>query len=417
MAVQDERRQSMRRKRSAADQQIADLLVTAKKSLDLSVAFLSRLDGTTQHLEVVETSVPVLVQEGAKVRQDTSFCQAILDGRLPAVIPDVKKYPEAMKLPSARIPRIRSYVSTPVQLSDGSLYGTFCAFGFRSDKELGKRDLALMEVLASAAAVIVEPEVRDQERRTEIEGRLDPVVADGGPVVLLQPIVDLATGGRVGAEALSRFPAEWGRTPDVVFAEAHSVGMGHALELQALERAAEHLDRVGGYVAMNVSPATVLTPACGELLGRLPLDRVVLELTEHDEVEDYDVLLATLAPFRAAGLRLAIDDVGAGFSSLRHIVVTSPDVIKLDRSIAAGVAGDHVLATLVGSLVTFAHGSGARVVAEGVETADDAAALRALGVDYGQGWHFGRPGPPEALAVPVPRTPADDAAPEPVLSR
>ena len=387
----------MRRKRSAADQQIADLLVTAKKSLDLSVAFLSRLDGTTQHLEVVETSVPVLVQEGAKVRQDTSFCQAILDGKLPAVIPDVTRYPEAMKLPSARIPRIRSYVSTPVHLSDGSLYGTFCAFGFRSDKELGKRDEALMRVLASAAAVIVEPEVRDQERRTEIEGRLDPVVADGGPVVLLQPIVDLATGGRVGAEALSRFPAEWGRTPDVVFAEAHSVGMGHALELQALERAAEHLDRVGGYVAMNVSPATVLTPACGELLGRLPLERVVLELTEHDEVEDYDVLLATLAPFRAAGLRLAIDDVGAGFSSLRHIVVTSPDVIKLDRSIAAGVAGDHVLATLVGSLVTFAHGSGARVVAEGVETADDAATLLSLGVDLGQGWFFGRPGPAEAL--------------------
>src|ERR671920_619779 len=275
MTVRDERRPPMRRKRTAADQQIADLLVTAKKSLDLRVAFLSRLDGTTQHLEVVETSVPVLVQEGARVRQDTSLCQAILDGKLPAVIPDVKRYPAAMALPSARIPRIRSYVSTPVHLSDGSLYGTFCAFGFRSDKELGKRDEALMRVLASAAAVIVEPEVRDQERRTEIEGRLDPVVATGGPVVLLQPIVDLATDG------------------------------------------------------------------------------------------------------------------GAGFSSLRHIVVTSPDVIKLDRSIAAGVAGDHVLATLVGSLVTFAHGSGARVVAEGVETADDATTLRALGVDHGQGWHFG----------------------------
>ncbi|WP_100501654.1 sensor domain-containing phosphodiesterase [Geodermatophilus chilensis] len=405
----------MRRKRSAADQQIADLLVTAKKSLDLSVAFLSRMDGTTQHLEVVETSVPVLVQEGAKVHQDTSFCQAILDGRLPAVIPDVEESPLAMSLPAARIPRIRSYVSTPVHLSDGSLYGTFCAFGFRSDKELGKRDEALMKVLASAAAVIVEPEVRDQERRTEIESRLEPVVGDGGPVVLLQPIVDLASGTRVGAEALSRFPAGWGRTPDVVFAEAHSVGMGHALELQALERAAEHLDRVGGYVAMNVSPATVLTPGCGALLHRLPLDRVVLELTEHDEVEDYDVLLATLAPFRAAGLRLAIDDVGAGFSSLRHIVVTSPDVIKLDRSIAAGVATDRVLATLVGSLVTFAHGSGARVVAEGVETAEDATALRALGVDYGQGWHFGRPGPPEALAVPAPRPPVE-ARPAEVLA-
>src|SRR3712207_4003104 len=374
MTVQDERGQLMRRRRSAADQQIADLLVTAKESLDLSVAFLSRMDGTTQHLEVVETSVPVLVQEGAKVRRDTSFCQAILDGDLPAVIPDVKRFPAAMALPSARIPRIRSYVSTPVHLSDGSLYGTFCAFGFRSDKELGKRDLALVKVLASAAAVIVEPEVRAQQRRTEIEGRLDPVVAAGGPVVLLQPIVDLATGTRVGAEALSRFPAEWGLTPDVVFAEAHSVGMGHALELQALARAAEHLDRVGGYIALNVSPATVLTPECAELLGLLPLDRVVLELTEHDAVEDYDRLSAALAPFRAAGLRLAIDDVGAGFSSLRHIVVTAPDAIKLDRSIAAGVATDRVLSTLVGSLVGFAHGSGAHVVAEGVETAEDATA-------------------------------------------
>ena len=254
----------MRTKRSAADQQIADLLVTAKKSLHLSVAFLSRLDGTTQHLEVVETSVPVLVQEGAKVRQDTSFCQAILDGKLPAVIPDVKRHPAAMALPSARIPRIRSYVSTPVHLSDGSLYGTFCAFGFTSDKQLGKRDEALMKVLAGAAAVIIEPEVREQQRRSEIEDRLDPVVAGGGPVVLLQPVVDLATGTRVGAEALSRFPAGWGRPPDVVFAEAHSVGMGDALELQALERAAEHLDRVGGYVAMNVSPATLLTRPLGQ---------------------------------------------------------------------------------------------------------------------------------------------------------
>jgi EAL domain-containing protein (putative c-di-GMP-specific phosphodiesterase class I) len=406
----------MRRKRSAADQQIADLLVTAKKSLDLSVAFLSRMDGTTQHLEVVETSVPVLVQEGAKVRQDTSFCQAILDGRLPAVIPDVKRSPTAMALPSARIPRIRSYVSTPVHLSDGSLYGTFCAFGFTSDKQLGKRDEALMKVLASAAAVIVEPQVREQERRTEIEGRLDPVVADGGPQVVLQPIVDLVTGARVGAEALSRFPANWGRTPDVVFAEAHGIGVGHALELQALARAAEHLDRVGGYVAMNVSPATVLTPECAQLLRRLPLHRVVLELTEHDAVEDYDLLSAALAPFRAAGLRLAIDDVGAGFSSLRHIVVTAPDVIKIDRSIVTGLAADRVLATLVGSLTTFAHDCGARVVAEGVETAEDATALRALGVDHGQGWYFGRPGPPEALAVPVTRPPAD-TLPVAVLSR
>ena len=116
------------------------------------------------------------------------------------------------------MPRLRSYVSVPVALSDGSLYGTFCAAGLTTDKDLTKRDKALMDVLASAAAVIIEPEVRSQERRTEIEDRLAPLIADGGPVVALQPIVDLATGDRVGAEALSRFPAEWGMAPDVVFA-------------------------------------------------------------------------------------------------------------------------------------------------------------------------------------------------------
>ncbi|MGY1777334.1 EAL domain-containing protein [Geodermatophilus sp. SYSU D00804] len=400
----------MTRQRTDAEQQIADLLRTARTSLHMSVAFLSRLDGTTQHLEVVDTRVPVLVREKAQIAQDTSFCQAILDGELPAVIDDVTRYPLAMSLPAARIPRIRSYVSTPVTLSDGSLYGTFCAFGFTSDKELTRRDEALMQVLASAASVIIEPEVRERQRRDDIDGRLDPLVAAGGPDVVLQPIVDLVTGARVGAEALSRFPREWGKGPDVVFEEAHSVGRGSEVELLALRGAAAHLDRVGGYVAMNVSPQTLLTPGFATLLGDLPHDRVLLELSEHDPVEDYDALTTALVPFRAAGMRLAIDDVGAGFSSLRHIVVTDPDVIKMDRSIVSGLDTDPVLSKLVESLVTFGHGCGVTVVAEGIETAEEAVRLRDLGVDLGQGWYYGRPGPPEALSPVGPAVPAPRAA-------
>ncbi len=180
-------------------------------------------------------------------------------------------------------------------------------------------------------------------------------------------------------------------------AEAHDVGLGDRLELLAIERAVTLLDRIDGHLALNVSPGTLLTRECGRLLARLPLDRVVLELSEHDPVHDYDALRAALAAPRAAGMRLAIDDVGAGFSSLRHIVLCAPDVIKLDRSIVDGLSTDPVLHTLVAALVSFAHGNRTGVVAEGVETADDVAALRALRADEAQGWFFGRPGPPEAL--------------------
>ena len=387
----------MSRYRSDAAEQVAVLLKTARKSLGVSLAFMTRADDTFLHLQVVDTSLPDLFHEGMALERKSSFCQAIMNGTLPPVISNISDYPEAMKLPTADVPNIRSYVSVPVVLSDGSVYGTFCASGFDSDEPLTTRDKALMEILSQAAAVIVEPGVRERNRNSEIEGRIGPVIDDGGPMVLLQPIVDLASRRRVGAEALSRFPQQWGMAPDECFAEAHTIGKGHRLEVQALRRAADHLDNVSGYVAMNVSPATLLTAVCRELLNGLPLDRIVLELSEHDPVENYDELKEVLAPLRAQGMRLAIDDVGAGYSSLRHIVITEPNVIKLDRSIVTGISDDAVLSVVTRSLVELAHATGAKVVAEGVETAGDAAALQRLSVDHGQGWHFGRAGTVNAL--------------------
>ncbi|MDZ7679834.1 MAG: EAL domain-containing protein [Acidimicrobiales bacterium] len=300
--------------RSDAEEQVAELLSTAKDALGLSLTFLSRLDGTTQHLEVVESSIP-LFKDGQTQPQDSSFCQAILDGKLPPVIPNVAKLPEAKRLPAARFPRIRSYVSVPVHLSDGSLYGTFCAAGFTADKGLTKRDQALMEVLARAAAAVIEPGVNERRREAGIRERLDPVIAAGGPVVVVQPIVELLTGHRVGAEALSRFPQEWGLAPDVCFAEAATIGEGVALELLAVRNAVAHLDRLDGYLAVNLSPHSLFDPRCSSLLSE------------------------------------------------------------------------------------FGHACGAVVVAEGVETSEDADALLSESVDHGQGWYFGRPGPVDALAA------------------
>jgi EAL domain-containing protein (putative c-di-GMP-specific phosphodiesterase class I) len=361
------------------------------------------MDGTTQSRggRVVD---PAAVPRGRAGAAETSLCQAVLDGDLPPVLPDLTAFPAAMALPPLVCPVLRSFVTVPVLLSDGSLYGTVWRGRLTSDPELTERDRPSWRMLAAAAATLVRAGVcASAPVPKEVELRLAPVVAAGrgrrAAPADRRPRHRCARG----CEALSRFPREWAKAPDVCFAEAHSVGLGHRLELLALERAAEHLAVVQGYVAMNVSPATLLRPECTALLERLPLDRVLLELSEHDQVEDYAALAAVLGPLRTAGLRLAVDDVGAGFSSLRHIVRTSPDVLKLDRSIVDGLAADPVLRTLVRALVEFAHGCGATVVAEGVETAADAAALLALEVDLGQGWHFGRPGPAAALdgaAVP-----------------
>lgn len=386
-----------RPKRTDTDLKVAELLRTAKQSLGLSLTFLSRLDGTLQHMEVVESSIP-LFHDGQSQPQATSFCQAILDGKLPNVIPNVTKLPEAMKLPSARFPRIRSYVSVPVTLSDGTLYGTFCAAGFTSDKGLTKRDQALMEILASAAATVIEPGIQERRREAEILTRIQPVIDSGGANVVLQPIVALSNGARVGAEALSRFPPEWNRPPNEVFAEAESIGKGIELELLAAQSAVALLSRISGYLSVNFSPATLLDNRCRTFLEGLPAERILIELSEHDSVQDYDVLTAALSPLREKGMRLAIDDVGVGFSSLRHIILSAPDVMKLDLSIVTGLAHDQVLRTLARSLSDFGHEIGAVIVAEGVETREDAIALRDVGVDFGQGWYFGRPGTVDQLA-------------------
>ncbi|MCU7723817.1 EAL domain-containing protein [Actinoplanes sp. KI2] len=377
------------------ERHLAELLRTARQGLGLSVAFLSRIDDTHQRIEFMDSELPMPVRDdveggGRILPLEKTFCKAIMDGKLPAVIPDMRAYPEAMELPPARVAHVRSYVSVPVVLSDGSLYGTFCAAGYAPNADLTERDLALMNVLARAASAIIEPWVRNKQRLGEVERRILPVIERGGPTVLLQPIVALRSRRRLGAEALSRFPQEWQRPPDVCFADAHAIGEGHRLEVLALQRAADQLGQISGYMAMNVSPATLLTSPCIDFLDRLPLDRIVLELSEHDPVEDYDAVKAALAPLRARGMRLAIDDVGAGFSSLRHIVLTAPDVIKLDRSIVSGIAESSVLSVVTRALVELARAIGACVVAEGVETEADAVVLEGLDVDLGQGWHFDR---------------------------
>jgi EAL domain-containing protein (putative c-di-GMP-specific phosphodiesterase class I) len=214
--------------------------------------------------------------------------------------------------------------------------------------------------------------------------------------MIFQPIIELATGRAIGAEALARFTSRPYRPPNEWFADAAEVGLGVELELSAIRVALSELDRLpsGTYLSLNAAPSTVTSPVLHEMLrGGGVAGRVVLELTEHVGVEDYTELTEALDTLRGMGVRLAIDDAGSGFSSLQHILNLRPDIIKLDRALVQGIDTDPARRALAGSLLTFGAEIGAQVVAEGIENQREQTVLRRLGFRYGQGFHLGRPAP------------------------
>jgi EAL domain-containing protein (putative c-di-GMP-specific phosphodiesterase class I) len=146
-------------------------------------------------------------------------------------------------------------------------------------------------------------------------------------------------------------------------------------------------------VAVNLSPETLLWPGLPDALWEapIPLSRIVVEVTEHVPVEDYEALDGALRPLRDGGLRIAVDDAGAGYATFRHILRLTPDLIKLDRSLISGIDGDPARRALAGAVVAFAREVRGVVVAEGIERSADLAVVRRLGVDAAQGYLFSRP--------------------------
>lgn len=220
--------------------------------------------------------------------------------------------------------------------------------------------------------------------------------------MVLQPVVDLRTGRIIGAEALARFKGEPYRTPDLWFEDARRAGLGTPLELLALEIALTKLADMpaGTYIALNASPESLVSEELRDLISRYPCDRIVIELTEHARVDDYEAVSEAVAWFRARGVRLAVDDAGAGFASFQHILRLQPDIIKLDRSLTSGVDANPVRHALASAIVTFAASLGAKICAEGIETAAEIACLQQLGIACGQGYFLGKPGP-----LPLPEPP------------
>ncbi|WP_157041752.1 EAL domain-containing protein [Nitriliruptor alkaliphilus] len=227
---------------------------------------------------------------------------------------------------------------------------------------------------------------------TDAEARVRRALQPGAIRCQYQPIYSLSTGRLTAVEALARFAGPPSRPPDRWFAEAHAVGLGVELELAALTAALEGASRLPDDVpvTLNVSPGVLVRPEMIDLIAHE--DRlVVVEVTEHAAVEDYQLLGEAIASLREHGARLAIDDAGAGFASMRHIVRLVPDIIKLDMTLTRDIHLDPVRRSLAASLVGFAEQIGSLLVAEGVEQAEELATWQELGAHAAQGYLLGRP--------------------------
>jgi EAL domain-containing protein (putative c-di-GMP-specific phosphodiesterase class I) len=211
---------------------------------------------------------------------------------------------------------------------------------------------------------------------------------------VFQPIYAFDDGRLVAVEALTRFDTEPRRPPDLWFAAAGRADLRVELEIAAIEAALAASRSLHGVpLSVNASPTTLVHPALVDLVRRHAARPLTIELTEHDAVEDYAGLLESIRTLRQLGVLLAVDDAGAGVSSVRHIVQLCPDVIKLDASLAQGVATNRILTAMGQSILDFARRSGAKLVVEGIEEVADLHAWAALGADGVQGYIVGRPGP------------------------
>jgi len=250
---------------------------------------------------------------------------------------------------------------------------------------------ALVEFADLAAALVG----RDVAERTEASAAREHILAiieraEFEPV--FQPIVDLENDAVIGYEGLTRFAD--GVSPEVRFAEATTVGLGPELEAATLKASLIAAAPLPGEATLNlnVSPTLITARQPLQNLVRDAGRPIVLEVTEHAQIADYEAFRTSFALLRPK-MELAVDDAGAGFASLRHILELRPAFVKLDRSLIAGLEADEARQAMIVGLSHFARSVGCRLIAEGVETEAELEVLRTLAIRLAQGFLLGRPAP------------------------
>ncbi|GIF09752.1 EAL domain-containing protein [Actinoplanes siamensis] len=322
----------------------------------------------------------------------TSFCVRVLAGTLPDVVGDVRRNPVTRDLPAALDLAIGSYAGVPWRSPDGTTAGMLCCASRHPDPALDQQAVRYLGLIADLISDQMSGPLAAQRHTVASARRTVQDILDHCAVrMVFQPIVRLRNRTTVGYEALARFDAFAG--PDRAFAAASLCGLDVPLELLALRQSLARLPDLppDAWLAVNLSADALLDAEVLDTLLAHAGPRLNVEVTEHVQVSDYDQLTGALRALRQAGIRLSVDDAGAGFASLRHILRLRPDLIKLDISLVRDVDTDVVKTALARCLNDFATGIGAHLVAEGIETVQELDRLTEIGIAYGQGYHLARP--------------------------
>jgi EAL domain-containing protein (putative c-di-GMP-specific phosphodiesterase class I) len=373
-------------------------LRTVRAHLNMDVAFISEFVGNSRYFHHVDSkSGRAPVKAGDWISLADGYCKKIVDGELPQLIPNTADVAAAIAIPATRNMPIGSHISVPLRLSDGQLYGTFCCFSFDAVAGLNERDLQMMKAFAELVAQQIDSEMTGLRERAIIFERIDAVLKSNQPSMVYQPSYCISDQRLLGAESLARFGFLPHRSPDVWFAEARQVNLQVDLELKAIRSAVQEFAPAWRFgplsLSLNSSAQTILDPRLGDMLRQFPAEQIILEITEHDHVENYETLMSALAPLRARGVKIAVDDAGSGYASMRHILNIRPDIIKLDVSLTNGIDTDLTRLALARALCEFGRQTGCNLVAEGIETAGQLETLRGIGVHAAQGYFMGRPMP------------------------
>ncbi len=380
-------------RKGAPEESIPVLLAAIRKHLGMDVAFVAEFVEGRRVFRYVDAVVDGAPRPGDGDSLEGSYCMLVAEGRIPELIGDASRVAPESAFVMGR--PVGSQLCVPMVAADGRTYGTFCCFSREPDPSLSERDLAMTGVFAGLALQAIERAHADERSQAEIRKRITHVLKLEKVHAVYQPIHALADRKVAGFECLSRFDAEPQQGPEFWFAEAASVGLGGELELGVIRRALPALEQLPMTtpLSFNVSPQLVLD---GRLARELPAalaGRVVLEITEHETFKEYERLVTALEPLRRRGVRIAIDDAGAGYSTLRHIVRLTPDVIKLDARLTRDIDHDPARRALASALVRYAREVRADIVAEGVETQAELDTLLGLGITKAQGYYFGKPMP------------------------